>query len=429
MNVYDSNKIFELLNKSHQYESTKHEQDADLLIMNTCSIREKAQEKVFSELGRWKKIKEKKKAVMIGVGGCVAAQEAEHIKTRAPFVDLVFGPQTIHMLPKMIQNYDNAEFPKLNIDFKPIEKFDNLPLPGKTGPSAFVSIMEGCSKFCSFCIVPYTRGQEVSRSFDDIILEVHELVKLGAKEIHLLGQNVNGYNVNLPDTNESINLALLIRYISQIKGVERIRFTTSHPAEFDSSLIHAYRDVAALPNHLHLPVQSGSNRILKLMKRGYTHETYRNIIKSLRDNRPNISISSDFIIGYPSETEDDFMETYELIQTLNIDYSFSFIYSKRPGTPASLVEDNVTLDVKKRRLARIQGLINQQASNISEQMINTEQRILVTGLSKKSDTQLTGRTENNRSLNFDGHPDLIGNFVNVKVTSASLNSLQGKLIS
>ena len=428
MNVYDSNKIFELLDQSHQYQPTKHEQDADLLIMNTCSIREKAQEKVFSELGRWRKLKEKNQKIIIGVGGCVAAQEAEHIKTRAPFVDIVFGPQTIHHLPKMITQIHNNEVPQANVEFKPIEKFDNLPLPGKTGPSAFVSIMEGCSKFCSFCIVPYTRGQEVSRSFDDIILEVHELVKLGAKEIHLLGQNVNGYNVQMDGTDTQINLALLIRYLSEISGVERIRFTTSHPAEFDQSLIDAYRDIETLPNYLHLPVQSGSNRILELMKRGYTHETYRDIIKKLRMVRPNISISSDFIIGYPGETEEDFMATYDLIRDLNIDYSFSFIYSKRPGTPASLIADNVTLEEKKRRLSRIQGLINQQASAISESMIGSEQTILVTGKSKKSETQLTGRTENNRSLNFDGHESLVGQMVQVRVKSASLNSLQGELI-
>lgn len=427
MNVYDSNKIFELLNNSHQYKPTNIEKEADLLIMNTCSIREKAQEKVFSELGRWRKLKEKNNRLIIGVGGCVAAQEAEHIKTRAPFVDVVFGPQTIHHLPQMITQVHKNEVPLPNVEFKPIEKFDNLPLPGKTGPSAFVSIMEGCSKFCSFCIVPYTRGQEVSRSFDDIILEVHELVKLGAKEIHLLGQNVNGYNVGIDGSDTNINLALLIRYLSEIDGVERIRFTTSHPAEFDQSLIDAYRDVKKLPNYLHLPVQSGSNRILELMKRGYTHETYRDIIHKLRKARPNISISSDFIIGYPGETEEEFMETYNLIKDLNIDYSFSFIYSKRPGTPASLIEDNVSLDEKKRRLSRIQGLINQQAHAISEQMIGTEQTIIVTGTSKKSDEQLTGRTENNRSLNFNGPKELIGQMVKVKVKSASLNSLQGEM--
>lgn len=428
MNVYDSNKIFELLDNSHHYKPTKQEKDADLLIMNTCSIREKAQEKVFSELGRWRKLKEKNQKLIIGVGGCVAAQEAEHIKTRAPFVDIVFGPQTIHHLPKMITQIHNDEIPQPNVEFKPIEKFDNLPLPGKTGPSAFVSIMEGCSKFCSFCIVPYTRGQEVSRSFDDILLEVHELVKLGAKEIHLLGQNVNGYNVLMNGSDTQINLALLIRFISKIDGVERIRFTTSHPAEFDQSLIDAYRDVKKLPNYLHLPVQSGSNRILELMKRGYTNDTYRNIIKKLRNFRPNISISSDFIIGYPGETEDDFMQTYELIKDLNIDYSFSFIYSKRPGTPASLIDDNVSLEEKKRRLSRIQGLINQQAHKISEDMIGSEQTILVTGTSKKSDEQLTGRTENNRSLNFNGYKELIGKMVTVRVKSASLNSLQGELV-
>lgn len=429
MNVYDSNKLFDLIHQSHQYMQTQDEKSADLLIMNTCSIREKAQEKVFSELGRWRKLKDKNPNLIIAVGGCVAAQEAEHIRTRAPYVDVVFGPQTIHLLPKLLANATKEAQPQLNVDFVPIEKFDNLPLPGKTGPSAFVSIMEGCSKFCSFCIVPYTRGQEVSRSFDDIILEVSQLVDLGAKEIHLLGQNVNGYAVNIPETETEINLALLIRYLAEIDGVERVRFTTSHPAVFDQSLINAYRDIPQLPNYLHLPVQSGSNSILTSMKRGYTNEHYRSIIERLRTVRPNISISSDFIVGYPGETEDDFMATYDLIKDLYIDYSFSFIYSKRPGTPASLMPDDVSLETKKRRLARLQGLINQHASAISESMIGTTQTVLVTGQSKKDDAQLTGRTENNRSLNFTAPTHYIGQMVEVKVTSASLNSLQGELIS
>lgn len=429
MNVYDSNKLFDLIHEAHHYEQTQDEKAADLLIMNTCSIREKAQEKVFSELGRWRKLKDKNPHLVIAVGGCVAAQEAEHIRTRAPYVDIVFGPQTIHLLPKLISNARKDAMPQLNVDFVPIEKFDHLPLPGKTGPSAFVSIMEGCSKFCSFCIVPYTRGQEVSRNFDDIILEVTQLVQLGAKEIHLLGQNVNGYAVNIPETETQINLALLIRYLAEIDGVERIRFTTSHPAVFDQSLIDAYRDIPQLPNYLHLPVQSGSNEILTSMKRGYTHEHYRSIIERLRAVRPNISISSDFIVGYPGETEEDFMATYDLIKDLYIDYSFSFIYSKRPGTPASLMPDDVSLDTKKRRLARLQGLINQHAYAISESMIGSTQTVLVTGQSKKDDNQLTGRTENNRSLNFNAPASHVGQMVEVKVTSASLNSLQGELIT
>tara|TARA_E500000178_G_C17010703_1_gene750376 strand:+ start:912 stop:2204 length:1293 start_codon:yes stop_codon:yes gene_type:complete len=426
MNVYDSDKMFDLLKENMPIQLCENESDADILLMNTCSIREKAQEKVFSELGRWRKFKNKRPDIIIGVGGCVASQEAENIHKRAPQVDVVFGPQTLHQLPKMISKIIHKREKVTDISFDPIKKFDQLPPPGQTGPSAFVSIMEGCSKFCSFCIVPYTRGPEISRAVGDVLLEISQLVALGAKEIHLLGQNVNNYNSTF--NSETFNLAGLIRLINLIDGVERIRFTTSHPAVFDQSLIDAYRDVEKLPNYLHLPVQSGSDKILMEMKRGYSHMDYRGIISKLRKVRPNISISSDFIIGYPGETDFDFQQTFDLVKQLNIDHSYSFIYSPRPGTPASFKEDNVTLAEKKDRLSKLQTLIQGNAFKISQSMVNTNQNVLVTGYSAKSKTQLSGKTENNRTVNFDGPSTLIGNILPVLITQANKNSLDGKIV-
>ncbi len=429
MNVYDSDKMFDVLSQVEPVKRCFKEEEADILLMNTCSIREKAQEKVFSELGRWKKLKNKKPNLLIGVGGCVASQEAENIHKRAPEVDLVFGPQTIHKLPEMLKKVSsNTQFTEkvTDITFEPVQKFDQLPAPGQTGPSAFISIMEGCSKFCSFCIVPYTRGPEISRPVADILLEVTQLIALGAKEIHLLGQNVNNYRAEFNGLN--FNLADLIRVISTMDGVARIKFTTSHPAVFDQTLIDAYADLEKLPDYLHLPVQSGSDRILMDMKRGYSQLDYRLIIKKLREARPNISISSDFIVGYPGETEADFNQTLQLVQQLNIDHSYSFIYSPRPGTPAAYKEDNVTLEEKKVRLKILQDAINSNAQKISHAMLGSCQETLVLSKSSKVEGQLTGKTSNNRTINFLGDPNLIGQMIDLKVTKVLRNSLIGELI-
>jgi tRNA-2-methylthio-N6-dimethylallyladenosine synthase len=425
MNEYDSDKMADVLRESHGYELTDIADEADLLLVNTCSIREKAQEKVFSELGRWRAIKEKRDGVMIGVGGCVASQEGEGITRRAPFVDVVFGPQTLHRLPQLIDDADNRRGSVVDVSFPEIEKFDRLPEPRAEGPTAFVSCMEGCSKYCSFCVVPYTRGEEISRPLDDVIAEVVMLAQQGVREINLLGQNVNAYQGPMHDGSIA-DLATLVYYVAAVDGVDRIRFTTSHPVEFTDSLVQAYAEVPKLANYLHLPVQHGSDRILSQMKRGHTAIEYKQKIRRLREVRPDISLSSDFIVGFPGETDRDFEATMNLITEVGFDLSFSFIYSARPGTPAANLPDDTPLDVKKERLAILQARINQQAQAISDAMIGTTQRVLVEKLSKKSASQVTGRTENNRWVNFDGDPSLIGEFVDVVITEALPNSLRGR---
>lgn len=428
MNEYDSAKMLDVLNDKNALELTDDPNDADVLLLNTCSIREKAQEKVFSLLGRWRQIKENNPDVIIGVGGCVASQEGEALRKRAPVVDIVFGPQTLHRLPEMVKEVKNNKQSVIDISFPEIEKFDNLPEPKADGASAFVSIMEGCSKYCTFCVVPYTRGEEISRPFDDIIAEVAELASQGVREVNLLGQNVNAYRGKMQD-DEIADLALLIHYVAAIDGIERIRYTTSHPVEFSDSLIQAYAEVPQLVNHLHLPVQSGSDRILAAMKRGHMAVEYKSKIRKLREIRPDISMSSDFIIGFPNETDQDFEDTMQLIEDIGFDHCFSFIYSQRPGTPASSMEDNVPMDVKKKRLARLQARILEMAGEISQSMVGTTQRVLVERQSKKDPKQMSGRTENMRTVNFDGQTRLAGKFVDVLITKAYPNSLQGKVVA
>ena len=425
MNEYDSDKMADVLRVSHGYELTDTPEDADLLLVNTCSIREKAQEKVFSELGRWRAIKEKNPNVRIGVGGCVASQEGSGITERAPFVDMVFGPQTLHRLPEMVDGVAATGASIVDISFPEIEKFDRLPEPRAEGPTAFVSIMEGCSKYCSFCVVPYTRGEEISRPFDDVIAEVASLAEQGVREVNLLGQNVNAYRGPMHDGGIA-DLATLIYYVAVIDGIDRIRFTTSHPVEFTDSLVQAYAEVPKLASYLHLPVQHGSDRILSAMKRGHTVLEYKQKIRKLREARPDISLSSDFIVGFPGETDRDFEALMNLIAEIGFDQSFSFIYSARPGTPAASLADDTPMDVKKRRLQILQARINQQAKQISEGMVGTTQRVLVEKLSKKSANQVAGRTENNRWVNFDAEPSCIGEFVDVVITEALPNSLRGR---
>ena len=424
MNEYDSEKMADVLRASHGYELTDSPDDADLLLMNTCSIREKAQEKVFSELGRWRQLKDKNPKIKIGVGGCVASQEGEGITQRAPFVDVVFGPQTLHRLPAMIT--DAGAKSVIDVSFPEIEKFDRLPEPRAEGPTAFVSVMEGCSKYCSFCVVPYTRGEEISRPFDDVIAEVASLAAQGVREVNLLGQNVNAYRGPMHD-GEIADLATLIYYVAEIEGIERIRFTTSHPVEFTDSLIQAYAEVPKLASYLHLPVQHGSDRVLAAMKRGHTILEYKQKIRRLREARPDISLSSDFIIGFPGETDKDFEQLMNLIAEVGFDQSFSFIFSARPGTPAALLSDETPLEVKKERLQILQTRINQQAMEISRSMVGSTQRVLVEKLSKKSERQVSGRTENNRWVNFDADASVIGDFVDVIITEALPNSLRGRL--
>jgi len=426
MNEYDSDKMADVLRESHGYELTEIAEEADLLLVNTCSIREKAQEKVFSELGRWRAIKERRDGVMIGVGGCVASQEGDGITRRAPFVDVVFGPQTLHRLPQLIDDAGNRHASVVDVSFPEIEKFDRLPEPRAEGPTAFVSCMEGCSKYCSFCVVPYTRGEEISRPLDDVIAEVVRLAQQGVREINLLGQNVNAYQGPMHDGSIA-DLATLIYYVAAVEGVERIRFTTSHPVEFTDSLVQAYAEVPKLANYLHLPVQHGSDRILSLMKRGHTALEYKQKIRKLREARPDISLSSDFIVGFPGETDRDFEATMNLISDVGFDQSFSFIYSARPGTPAANLLDDTPLAVKKERLQILQARINQQAQAISESMVGTTQRVLVEKFSKKSASQVSGRTENNRWVNFDADASAIGHFVDVVITEALPNSLRGRL--
>jgi tRNA-2-methylthio-N6-dimethylallyladenosine synthase len=427
MNEYDSSKMADLLADSHQMQVTQDPAEADVLLMNTCSIREKAQQKVFSELGRWKELKDARPQLVIGVGGCVASQEGDAIRDRAPFVDIVFGPQTLHRLPEMLDTARRARQPVIDISFPEMEKFDCLPAPRADGPTAFVSIMEGCSKYCSFCVVPYTRGEEVSRPFDDILAEVVALAGQGVREVNLLGQNVNAYR-GLMDDGDIADLALLINYIAAIEGIDRIRYTTSHPLEMNDSLIQAYAEVPALVSHLHLPVQSGSDRVLAMMKRNHTALEYRSIIRRLREVRPDISLSSDFIIGFPGETDEDFEQTMALIETIGFDQSFSFIYSPRPGTPAAELPDDVQLATKKARLSRLQQRINGMAAAISDSMVGRVERILVEKISRKRTDQLSGRTQNNRVVNFDADPSLIGHFVDVRITEALPNSLRGELL-
>ena len=426
MNEYDSQKMLDVLHEAEGYTLTENAEEADVLLLNTCSIREKAQEKVFSQLGRWRPFKQKNPQLMIGVGGCVASQEGDAIRRRAPFVDVVFGPQTLHRLPEMLKQARNSAAAVVDVSFPEIEKFDRLPEPRAEGPTAYVSIMEGCSKYCTFCVVPYTRGTEISRPFDDVIAEVVQLAEQGVREINLLGQNVNAYRGQMHD-GEIADLALLIRYVAAVEGIDRIRFTTSHPVEFSDSLIDVYKDVPELVSFVHLPVQSGSDNILMQMKRGHSAWEYKQKIKRLQQARPGITISSDFIIGFPGETDEDFERTMKLIRDVEFDHSFSFIYSRRPGTPAADLEDDVPLSVKQERLATLQNQINNQAMRYTRAMVGTVQSVLVERTAKKDASQLAGRTENNRVVNFSGPANLIGEFVDVLITEALPNSLRGEL--
>jgi tRNA-2-methylthio-N6-dimethylallyladenosine synthase len=428
MNEYDSARMRDLLGDSHQMVATDSAEDADVILLNTCSIREKAQEKVFHQLGRWRHLKEKNPDLVIGVGGCVASQEGDAIAKRAPFVDLVFGPQTLHRLPEMMESRKDGGAVVVDISFPEIEKFDRLPTPEADGVSAFVSIMEGCSKYCSFCVVPYTRGEEVSRPMADVLAEVAALAEQGVREVNLLGQNVNAYRGEMPD-GSICDFAELLPYVADIEGIDRIRYTTSHPVEFSDRLIDVYSRVPELVSHLHLPVQSGSDRILMAMKRGHTAIEYKSKIRRLRDVRPDISISSDFIIGFPNESEEDFAATMKLIADIGFDTSFSFIYSARPGTPAADLPDDTSDEVKKQRLKILQDRISQHAAEISRRMVGKREKLLVTGISKKDPGQLQGRTENNRVVNLrsDNHA-LIGQFVDAVITEALPNSLRGDLI-
>ncbi len=457
MNEYDSGKMADILKDSHDLELTQDEALADVLLLNTCSVREKAQEKVFSQLGRWRKLKAKQPDILIGVGGCVASQEGQAILKRASYVDLIFGPQTLHRLPQLFDQAIKQKKAQIDISFPEIEKFDHMPEARVEGATAYVSIMEGCSKYCTFCVVPYTRGEEFSRPFDDVIAEIAGLAARGVKEVTLLGQNVNAYRGNMHDGG-SADLALLMHYVAAIEGIGRIRYSTSHPLEMSDSLIQSYAEIPELVSHLHLPIQTGSNALLQSMKRRHTTDEYRDIMRRIRAIRPDISMSSDFIVGYPGETEQDFKDTMDFIAEINFDHSYSFVYSQRPGTPAADFDDDVPLGLKKQRLALLQQRLSQQSANISRKMVCSTQRILVTGLSPKQkkqldlsaydadkavavdfdagvigagakNSQLTGRTENNRVVNFTGNHDLIGTFVNVNITAAFSNSLQGELPS
>ena len=427
MNEYDSSKMADLLNAANGYELTEIPEEADVLLLNTCSIREKAQEKVFHQLGRWKTLKDKKPGVVIGVGGCVATQEGDSIRDRAPYVDVIFGPQTLHRLPEMIKQSQTSDAPVMDISFPEIEKFDRLPEPRAEGPTAFVSIMEGCSKYCTYCVVPYTRGEEVSRPMDDVLFEIAQLAEQGVREVNLLGQNVNAYRGATHDGG-ICSFAELLRLVATIDGIDRIRFTTSHPLEFTDDIIAVYEDTPELVSFLHLPVQSGSDRILTMMKRPHTAIEYKSIIRKLRKARPDIQISSDFIVGFPGETDKDFQDTMKLIRDVDFDMSFSFIFSPRPGTPAADYPCDLSEEVKKERLYELQQQINSQAMRYSRLMLGTEQRILVEGPSKKDLMELRGRTENNRVVNFEGSPDLIGQFVDVKIVDVFPNSLRGELL-
>ncbi|QNP57818.1 tRNA (N6-isopentenyl adenosine(37)-C2)-methylthiotransferase MiaB [Paenacidovorax monticola] len=426
MNEYDSDKMADVLGAAQGYEPTQNMDEADLILFNTCSVREKAQEKVFSDLGRVKHLKEK--GVLIGVGGCVASQEGEEIIKRAPYVDVVFGPQTLHRLPELLNARAAKARPQVDISFPEIEKFDHLPPARVEGASAFVSIMEGCSKYCSYCVVPYTRGEEVSRPFDDVLVEVAGLADQGVKEVTLLGQNVNAYLGKMGDTAEMADFALLLEYVAEIPGIERIRYTTSHPNEFTPRLIEAYAKLPKLVSHLHLPVQHGSDKILMAMKRGYTAMEYKSTIRKLRAIRPDLAMSSDFIVGFPGETEEDFQKMMKLIDDVRFDNSFSFIFSPRPGTPAANLHDDTPHDVKLRRLQELQAVINTNIREISEERVGTVQRILVEGLSKRDGSELMGRTECNRVVNFAGPARLIGQMIDVRVTEAKAYTLRGEVV-
>lgn len=427
MNEYDSDKMVDVLRAYDGYEKTTKVEDADLILFNTCSVREKAQEKVFSDLGRVRHLKELNPDVRIGVGGCVASQEGKVIMSRAPYVDLVFGPQTIHRLPSLLAERQKKGKSQVDISFPEVEKFDNLPTPITTSQSAMVSIMEGCSKYCTFCVVPYTRGEEISRPFEDVLVEVATLATQGVKEITLLGQNVNAYYHE--QDNEAIDFATLLDYVSEVPGVERIRFTTSHPKEFSAALIDSYRKLPKLVDHVHLPVQSGSDRVLEAMKRGYTRADYIKIIDDLKLARSTVSISSDFIVGFPGETASDFDDTMSLVDEVNFDGSFSFMYSPRPGTPAAALPSHVPLPIKKQRLSQLQDKLSENAFRFNQRMIGSEYDVLVEGVSKKDPSKLSGRTNSNKVINFEGQERLIGHTVKIKVTEALPNSLRGNVIT
>jgi tRNA-2-methylthio-N6-dimethylallyladenosine synthase len=427
MNEYDSDKMRDVLQASHGFELIDDPKKADVLLLNTCSIREKAQEKVFSALGKWRRIKAKRPDVIIGVGGCVASQEGNALQKRAPFVDIVFGPQTLHRLPQLLDAARSQQKPQVDVSFPEIEKFDALPEPRAEGPKAFVSVMEGCSKYCTFCVVPYTRGEEISRPLDDVIAEITALAKQGVREINLLGQNVNAYR-GLMNDGDIANFSLLLHYVAAVEGIDRLRFTTSHPIEFTDDVIEAFAEIPQLVNHLHLPVQSGSDHILKMMKRAHTRADYIETIRKLRQVRPGIALSSDFIIGFPGETDEEFEQTMSFIEEVGFDLSFSFVYSPRPGTPAAELPDDVSPEIKKQRLERFQQRINEMASSISHSMIGTVQTVLVEGPSRKNPLQMQGRTENNRVVNFIGHPRLAGQFVDVLIAEALPNSLRGRMV-
>lgn len=427
MNEYDSSKMADLLGAANGYELTEDPKEADVLLLNTCSIREKAQEKVFHQLGRWKHLKDKKPDLVIGVGGCVATQEGDHIRQRAPYVDVIFGPQTLHRLPQMIKQSLSNEKTVMDISFPEIEKFDNLPEPKADGVSAFVSIMEGCSKYCTYCVVPYTRGEEVSRPLDDVLFEIAQLAEQGVREVNLLGQNVNAYRGPMYD-GDICTFAELLRMVASIDGIDRLRFTTSHPLEFGDDIVEVYEDTPELVSFLHLPVQSGSDRILTMMKRPHTAIEYKSIIRKLRKARPDILISSDFIVAFPGESEKDFQDTMKLIKDVDFDMSYSFVFSPRPGTPAADYPCDIPEQTKKDRLAELQQQINFQSARFSRQMLDTEVRALVEGPSKRNPMELRARTENNRVVNFTGSPELIGQFVDIHITESFTNSLRGELV-
>jgi len=427
MNEYDSDRMADVLAATEGVESTDDPAQADIILFNTCSVREKAQEKVFSDLGRVRALKRERPGLIVGVGGCVASQEGEAIVARAPYVDVVFGPQTLHRLPELIAKRRATGRPQVDISFPEIEKFDSLPPARVDGFTAFVSIMEGCSKYCSFCVVPYTRGEEVSRPFEDVLTEVAGLAAQGVREVTLLGQNVNAYVGPMAD-GETADFALLLEYVAEIPGIDRIRYTTSHPKEFTQRLIDAYARIPKLVSHVHLPVQSGSDRILSAMKRGYTALEYKSIVRRLRATRPDVSLSSDFIIGFPGETEQDFERTMKLVEDVGFDHSFSFVYSARPGTPAADLPDDTPQPVKLARLQRLQAAIDANATRISQAMVGTVQRVLVDGRARKDATELSGRTDNNRVVNFAGADRLLGNFVDVRITAAHPHSLRGEVV-
>lgn len=427
MNEYDSIKMVDVLAAEGDYERVRTPEEADVILLNTCSIREKAQEKVFSELGRWRALKDDHPDLLIGVGGCVASQEGAAIVERAPYVDMVFGPQTLHRLPDMVTRARESRRAVVDVSFPEIEKFDRLPEARAEGPTAFVSIMEGCSKYCSFCVVPYTRGEEISRPFDDVLAECAELAEQGVREVTLLGQNVNGYAAEGP-MGEAADLALLIHYIAAIDGIDRIRFTTSHPLDFNQALVDAYAEVPELVNHLHLPVQSGSDNVLALMKRNHGRDHFLDLVTRLRAARPDITLSSDFIIGFPGEMDRDFEDTMDLVERVGFDQSFSFIFSRRPGTPAAQLPDATPPEAKKARLKRLQARLDENARAISEAMVGRVESVLVDGLSRRDSNEIKGRTQNNRVVNFPGNPRLIGRFVQVRITEALAHSLRGELV-